>query len=125
MKDSFITSVKALVSDRMMLGLSLLVIVATLLYVVYVALSLNPTELQVATRYTAFGGTQFYRNKWYYLLSFIGFSVLMAAAHISLAAKLESRNMRSLAISLGWLTLLIIVILFVITRSVLHVAYLS
>lgn len=108
-----------------MLSLSVLIVALMIVYIVYVALSLQPTELQVATRYTAFGETQFYRNKWYYLLSFIGLAVVSVAAHLILMAKLNGRNMRPLAFGLGWLTLLLLAILFVVTRSVLGVAFLS
>lgn len=95
------------------------------IYGVYVALALAPTELQIAVRYTAFGETQYYRDKWYYLLMFIGFAAVVAVVHIGLAIKLYLRDMRPLAVSLGWLGLLVFVLLFVITRNVLSVAYLS
>lgn len=101
------------------------ILLAAALYMLYVGLSLNPTELQVATRYTAFGETQYYRNKWYYLIGFVVFGGVMAVMHVVLIAKLRSRGMRPLAIALGLCTFILFAILFIVARSVLAVAYLS
>lgn len=125
MKNAMTTTWDQLKGDRTLIILIGLITVLGLLYSVFVALSVSPTELQVATRYTAFGGTQYYRNKWYYLLSFILFGLVMTFVHISLVMKLKSRNMRSLAVSMGWLAIILLFILFLVTRSVLGVAYLS
>lgn len=105
--------------------LSLFIMAVGIAYIIYVSLSLSPTELQVATRYTAFGGTQYYRNKWFYLIGFIVFGLLITVLHIGTMLKLEARGMRPLAVSFGWLSILLMVILFLITFSVLGVAYLS
>ena len=108
-----------------MLTLSVIIVILAVTYVLYVAFSISPTEQQIATRFTAFGETQLYRNKWYYLLSFVVFAVLVAVSHIALMEKLRERNLRSLGLSLGVLTIIIFVLLFFITQSVLGIAYLS
>lgn len=108
-----------------MLLISILIGILSVAYVIYVGLSLSPTELQVATHYTAFGDTQYYRNKWYYLFTFIGLALVIAITHIALMAKLYDREMRPVAVMLGWLTVLLIAVLFIVTHSVLGIAYLS
>ena len=80
--------------------------------------------MQVATRYTAFGDAHFYRNKWYYLLSFIAFVVVVLGVHIGLAIKLFGREQRQLASALLAFTILLLVIGWIITRSVLQIAFL-
>lgn len=94
-------------------------------YIVYVAFNLTPSDLQLATRYTSFGETQFYREKWWYLLSFIGFGLLFIVAHIGMLAKLYVIGLRSLAYSFAWLSLLVLVLMFVYTYAVLGIAYLN
>ena len=107
-----------------MASLSAALILIGIVYMVYMALVLEPSDLQVATRYTAFGDTHFYRNKWYYLLSFAAFGATVALLHIALAMKLYDRNQRQLAIALFGLTFLIVTIAWIITRSVLQIAFL-
>jgi hypothetical protein len=94
-------------------------------YIVYVALSLSPTDLQLAIRYTAFGDTHLYREKWWYLLSFIGFGVLFIVAHVSLVAKLYAIGMRQLAQAFALLSLIVLLLMFVYTHQVLSIAYLN
>jgi hypothetical protein len=124
MKNSLLTSVKLFFADRAMMGFVALLFLMAMGYVVYVALALQPSDLQVATRYTAFGETHFYRSKWYYLLSFVLFGLVTAGVHIALAVKLYNRGQRPLAVSLIALTLLILVIGWIIARSVLGIAFL-
>lgn len=116
--------IKSYFRDRTMLGLTVAVCLLALAYCLYVGLSLEVSDLQVATRYTAFGDTHFYRNKWYYLLSFILFGIIVATAHVALAVKLYGRQQRQFAIALLAFTLFFISVGWLITRSVLQIAFL-
>ena len=95
------------------------------MYLVYIGLSLAPADLQIATRYTSFGSTQYYRNKWYYLLTFVVFGLMIVISHMGLIVKLATREMRPLAVAFGWLSVIVLGLLFFFTFSVLGVAYLS
>lgn len=125
MKNIIIPSVKHLMQDRLLLLMSIGILLLISIYIVYVSFVISPTELQIATHYSAFGDTQYYRNKWYYLFNFIVFGVVVAFFHIGAMAKLREREMRPLAIALGGLTFIMILILFLLTHSVLGIAYLS
>lgn len=94
-------------------------------YIIYVAFNLSASDLQLAIRYTSYGETHFYREKWWYLLSFIGFGLLFIAAHIGIVAKLYVIGLRQLAHGFAWLSLLILVLTFVYTYAVLGIAYLN
>lgn len=102
-----------------MVGFALLAAI----YGIYVGLTLQPSDLQVAVHYTAFGETTFYRAKWYYLLSFIIFALLVVVTHIVLAAKLYIDDRRQLAIFFLWLSILIVVIAWFLTHAVLGAAF--
>lgn len=94
-------------------------------YIVYVALTLEPSDLQVATRYTAFGDTNLgYRSKWHYLLSFIVFGIVLMGVHTALAVKLHAKGQRQIAAYLLSFTIFLFVIGWIITRSVLNIAFL-
>ncbi|HET8884657.1 MAG TPA: hypothetical protein VFM68_04275, partial [Candidatus Saccharimonadales bacterium] len=88
MKTNLITSLKLILADRTMTVLLAVFVIACVIYCLYVGFSLRPSDLQVAVHYTAFGETSFYREKWYYLLSFIFFGIMLAVVHSALVVKL-------------------------------------
>lgn len=124
MKTNLFNSIKPILSDRLMTALIIVFIIFCLAYSVYVGASLRPSDLQVAVHYTAFGETSFYREKWYYLVSFILFGVIVAATHTALIAKLYLQGRREIALAFVWLSLLIVIIAWFIAWSVLKVAFL-
>jgi hypothetical protein len=124
MKMNLINSIKPILADRLLAALTLLLIIACLAYCIYVGISLRPSDLQVAVHYTAFGETSFYREKWYYLISFIMFGVMVAIVHTSLIVKLYGQGRRQITLLFTWLSVLLIVIAWFITQAVLRVAFL-
>lgn len=125
MKHIIINALKQVFADRKMLFFCMAIFVSGLVYIGYVALSLHTSDLQLATRYTSFGETHFYRNKWYYLLSFVMMGILYIIMHIGIIVKLYVSEMKPLATAFGWLSILIVVLLFSYTYHVLSIAYLS
>lgn len=117
-------TIKPFLRDRLMVGLTVGLFLVGIGYVIYIAFALEPSDLQVATRYTAFGDTHFYRSKWYYLLSFIIFGVILMGAHTALSIKLFNRGHRSLAIALLGITAFLFVVSWLIAGSVLRIAFL-
>jgi hypothetical protein len=124
MKSNFITALKLILADRLVTTLLVLFILACTAYCIYVGVSLRPSELQVAVHYTAFGSTGFYREKWFYLLSFIMFGLTLGVIHSILIVKLYVQERRQIAILFTWLSFLLLLIAWVITHSVLKVAFL-
>lgn len=125
MRNLPIELIKNYFRDRTMLGFTILLLLLGVAYIIFVAVALEPSDLQVATRYTAFGDAHLaYRSKWYYLLSFVVFGALLITVHTAIAVKLHSRGQRYLA--MYWLacTALLFMIGWIITRSVLQIAFL-
>lgn len=125
MKQSIIKNFKSIINDRTLLAFIATIVSLVVIYIIYVSLRVTPTELQIATRYTSFSDAQYYKEKWHYLLTFIGFIVIVAATNIGLILKLNERNMRPLAFGFAVLTIVVLVVSFIITRYVLNIAYLS
>ena len=123
MKHTIIRSLKLILADRPVLLLVIGLVAAALAYCLIVGLSLRPSDLQVAVHYTAYGETNFYREKWYYLLSFVGFGLILAIIHSAIAIKLYVLERRQLAIFFLWVSLLILVIGWFLTSAVLRVAF--
>ncbi len=116
--------IKAFLKDRSMVILSAIVILIGIIYIIYLAFSLRQSDLLIATHYTAFGTMQLYRTGWFYLFSFMGMALVIVIAHLSLMVKLHGRELRPLAVGLGWMTVIIFALLFLVTRSILGIAYL-
>jgi hypothetical protein len=124
MKTQLITSLKQIASDRLMVVLLSVFILACLAYCLYVGVSLRPSDLQVAVHYSAFGETRFYREKWYYLLSFIMFGLILAVVHTALIVKMYVQERRQLALLFTYLSFGILLITWILTHSILNVAFL-
>jgi hypothetical protein len=124
MKTQLISSLKQIAADRLMVVLLSVFILACLAYCLYVGLSLRPSDLQVAVHYSAFGETRFYREKWYYLLSFIMFGLILAIVHTALIVKMYVQERRQLALLFTYLSFLILLIAWILTHSILRVAFL-
>jgi hypothetical protein len=123
MKTVVVNSIKQVFADRIVVALIFLFILMSLVYCVYVGVSLHPSDLQVAVHYTAYGETSFYREKWYYLVSFILFGLIVAATHTALIIKLFVQERRQIAILFAWLSIFLVVIMWFITRAVLGIAF--
>lgn len=124
MKSILINSIKPILADRLMVVLSFAVILVMLAYCIFVAVSLQPSDLQVAVHYTAFGETNFYREKWFYLINFIVLGLIIGLAHNILAIKVYLQGRRPLALLFLWLTLFLFLVIFLMTRAVLGIAFL-
>lgn len=124
MKLNLIKSIKPILDDRLMAVLIVLFVLICLAYCIYVGVSLRPSDLQVAVHYSAYGETTFYRDKWYYLITFILFGILQAVMHTALIGKIYLQGRRQLALFFAWLSLLLVVITWFITWAVLKVAFL-
>ncbi len=125
MKHIIRSTIKQVLADRVMTLLSLGLILGGIGYIVYVAFNLSASDLQLAIRYTSFGETHFYRDKWWYLLSFAGFGLLFIVAHVGMLAKLYVIGLKQLAYAFACLSVVILVLMFVYTYSVLNIAYLN
>jgi len=125
MKRQLVTSVQTILKDRFLSGLLAAFLLVCVIVIIYLALTIHQSELQVVVHYTSFGTTNFYRDKWYYLLSFIVFIVVMATVHSVIAFKLFEKKSRDLAIAFVWLSLLMIFVAVALFYQVLKIASLS
>jgi len=121
LKTNFIQSIKELVTNRYLTTLSIALVLLTVAFVVYIALTVRPSDLQLVTHYTAFGVTHLYRDQWFYLLSFIGFAVLSTFIHISLAIKIYITKGHPLAIMFLWLGVGVILFAWITAISIINV----
>lgn len=124
MKLHIINNFKKIIIDRQITAMIVLLIVLSIVYCLYIAISLKPSQLQVAVHYTTFGETFYYRDKWYYLLNFIFFAISITIINILLVIKLIIMDRRGLAFIFAWFSVLVFIVAFFITRSVIGIAFL-
>lgn len=121
LKINLIQPLKELVTNRYLTVLSIILVLLTIGFVVYIGLTVRPSDLQLVTHYTAFGVTHLYRDQWFYLLSFAGFAVLAAFLHVALAIKMYITKGHPLAIALAWAGIGIIVFAWITAISIINV----
>lgn len=121
LKINFIQSIKELVTNRYLTVLSIILVLLSVGFVIYIGLTVRPSDLQLVTHYSAFGVTHLYRDQWFYLLSFVGFAILVAFLHVSLAIKLYITKGHPLAIMFAWLGIGVILFAWITAISIINV----
>lgn len=125
MKQQITTSIKSLMADRQLMLILALFLVACVGLLLYLFISIRPSELQVVVHYTSFGTTNFYRDKWYYLFGFVGFVIMMAIVHIALSYRILVQKGHDAAVGFAWLGLVLVVIASAMSYQVLKIASLT
>lgn len=125
MKQRITSSIKTLVTDRSLVIVLALFLVSCLVLLAYFAVNIHPSELQVVNRYTSFGTTNFYRDKWYYLIGFVVFVIIMAAIHVALCYRIFIQKGHDVAVAFAWLGVVLVLITAAISYQVLNIASLT
>lgn len=121
LKTNFIHSLKELTTNRYLTTLSIILVLLSLAFIIYILFAVRPSDLQLVTHYTAFGVTHLYRDQWFYLLSFVAFAVLVAFFHIALAIKIYVTKGHPLAIMFAWFGIGVIVFAWITAISIINV----
>lgn len=125
MKDHITASIKQTVADRGLLSVLALFLVGCVGLLIYLGLNIHASDLQVVVHYTNFGTTNFYRDKWYYLLGFALFIIVVALTHIVLTVKILQEKGRDLALAFAWLSIIIVFITTITLYQIVRVASLT
>lgn len=125
MRQRILLSLQTLLADRPVMLILALLLAGSAGLLLYLGFSIQPGELQVVVHYTSFGTTNFYRDKWYYLLSFSAFAIIMAVMHIALTYKVLIQKGHDMAVAFAWLGVVLLVITASIAYQVLKIASLT
>lgn len=117
------TILQTVIADRPLLISLIGFIVVCTAYTLFILVSIHPSDLQVSVHYTPFSETQYYRARWYYLLSFAGLGAILAILNSGIAIKFFLQQRRQLAFGFIGLSVVVVVIAWLIARSVFSVAY--
>ena len=122
-KEDLKLSAKRLAEDRPFLMMLVGVILAGLTYLVVIGFSIHPVDVQVYTRYTAFGEAHFYKSPWQYTLLFAAFGLIVMVVHSALMVKMHGLDRRQTAMFVGWLAIGILFIGAVYALSIMRLAF--
>jgi heme/copper-type cytochrome/quinol oxidase subunit 4 len=86
------------------------------------ATHIRVSELQVPVRYSSFGITNFYREQWFYQLTFMVFGLIVYLMHTLAGLKLSEKKGPDYMIAFQWLTVVILVITVVTVAAIFQVA---
>ena len=125
MKTRITTTLKHVATDRTFIVAFAILTVLVIIFCLFVGFGIRVSELQVVTHYTAFGSTNFYRDRWYYLLTFIAFGIVTLVLYGAIACKLFVQKGRELAIPFLWLGCAIVLIAFAVVSQVMRLASFS
>lgn len=125
MKELFIIPAKQILKERRILTALSVLIFLVILFVVYVSVNIHPSELKPVTHYTAFGSTNFYRDAWFYLVSFAVFGLMVLVGHTLVMLRLYAIKGSELALAFVWASIVIMCIAAATAYQVLRIAALA
>ena len=120
-KNTITTSLKEVIKNRYLTVLCIAIALLSVAFLIYILITVRPSELQLVTHYTAYGVTHLYRDQWFYLLSFGGFGILAAILHIAMAIKAYMVKGQSLALLFAWMGIGVILFAWVTAVAIINV----
>lgn len=122
MKVAFKESVKAIFKDKAVLSVIAALLVVSIATAIYFAIKLNASDLQVSVKYTVFGTENVYRAHWTYMLSFVGFSLVVGILHTVIIAKLHRLKGKRFAVFFGWCSVALLLFAWLLLSQIINVA---
>ena len=122
-KETIRQSIKQAISDRGFILVVLALVLAGIVYAGVIGLSIHPRDVQIYTRYTAFGEAHFYKSPWQYTILFAVFGLGVTIAHTVIMFKLYALGRRQSGIVVGWLGVAVLATSIVLLLSIIGFAF--
>jgi len=110
--------------DRMAMSLLSAFLLTVVLLLAMTIVSIRVSDVQLPVRYTGYGLTNIYRDRWYSLLSFGLFALVLGSVNAYLIVKLHSIR-KGLSLGLAVLSIAIGVVALIVAAAVFRLAALS
>ncbi len=123
MRETITASIKHVTRDRGVVTVFGALIVLCLILAIYFGVRVKPSDIQVYTHYTSFGGVNFYTTQWYYALSYALFFLVIAGLHVAVGTKLYNLKGRAAAIGFGWFSVGIVIFAAIMLTRIVNVAF--
>lgn len=103
-----------LLRHRLLLVLVLAVVSFGLMFIIHSLFQINSSEVFVWSRYTSFGPTHFYRDRWYYFYAWSMFALMVVFSHLILAWQNFKRQNERVAVIILSLALVVLFVAFLV-----------
>lgn len=110
--------------DRFAISLLVAFLLSMVFLLVMTALNIHVSDVQLPVRYSGYGSTFIYRDRWYSLLSFGLFAILVGGINGYLIIKLHAAR-RGLSLGFAMVSLTVGVIALVVAAAVFRLAAVS
>jgi len=110
--------------DRLAMSLLLAFLLTVIILLIMTIANIHVSDVQLPVRYSGYGQTNIYRDRWYSLLSFGLFAVVLGAINGYLVVKLHSLR-RGLSLGMAIVSLAIGIIALVVAVAVFRLAAVS
>lgn len=107
-----------LLKHRALLFLASAVVLLGLIFIIHSLFQISNSEVFVWSRYTSFGPTYFYRDKWYYFYAWPVFALIVVLGHLTLAWQNFKRQNEKVAIIILSLALFILFAAFLVLGQI-------
>ena len=118
MRTTFQSSIK----NRSYLAPLVIGAILVIILLVLGASNIRFSELQVPVRYSSFGITNFYREQWFYQLTFMVFGLSVYLVNILISLKLYQKKSANFAVAFQWLSVVILLMTIVTVAAIFQVA---
>ena len=122
-KDSLRTLSRNVIADRPFLLALIGVFLVGIIYTLVMVFTLQVRDVQVYVRYTAFGEAHFYKDHWYYLVSFVLFGIVSTLIHSGLMLKFYGLQRRQTALGIGAAAVMVLLVAASYGLAIMHLAY--
>lgn len=110
--------------DRLAMSLLLLMALGTVVLIIVTIFNVRVSDVQVPVRFSGYGFANIYRDRWFALIGFAIFPLLVLGVNGYLAVKIRSDS-RVIALGILGVSLLIIGLAIVISNAVFRLAAFS
>lgn len=115
------TALKDLLANRTLTILAAATLLLAVAFIIYIIITVRPSEVPLVTHYTAFGVAHLYRDQWFYLFSFGGFALIAAVAHIAMTIKMNMLKGYHMALLVAWTGIGVLIFAWVIAAAIINV----
>lgn len=118
-----VATIRSFLKHRVAVTVYSALIIVCIAAVAYFSVRINPSDIQVSTHYTSFGGVNFYTSAWWSAFAFVAFFVAIAVGNTAVGVKLFTRKGAPAAIAFGFFSLGVVFFSCVTVAHVINVAF--
>lgn len=122
MKKAMTSSLQVILREKSLLVVLLAILAVSILYIIYFSINITASDIHVGIKYTAFSLERLYRAPWTYLLSFIGFGLVIGVLHTIITVKLYRIKGKRFAVFFGWCSVGMLIIAWLLLNNILGIA---